>query len=248
MNLAQMRVMLKSILTAGGGANPGIGADDFWTDKELNTYLNMAQQEVYKIIRRARSDYFTRIVRTTDPPFLVRGVLFDPASLRWQPGQGNYVLPPDFVRMKLITDLSNTPCRVVHADLARSEFKIIMNTQSNAMGGEYLYDILGVRTMLVRPLPIDTRDFEFVYEYVLNPLRDHTVGTVTVTENNTTFYFSDDAKIRTNLLPGDEIIPGTSAANQSIPLVDVQYPIIRSIDSNNQVTLESAYTPISEVK
>lgn len=243
MNLAQMRVMLRSILTAGGGANTGIGSDDFWTDKELNTYLNMAQQEVYKIIRRARSDYFTRIVRTTDPPFLVRGVLFDPASLRWQAGQGNYVLPPDFVRMKLITDLSGDPCRVIHADLARSEFKIIMNTQSNRIGGEYLYDILGVRTMLVRPIPTDVKDFEFVYEYMLNPLRDYIKGTVTIIEGNTTFSFSDDAKIQTNLVVGDEIIPGTTSDNQSIPLVDVQYPIIRSIDSNNQVTLESPYVP-----
>ena len=95
MNLAQMRTMLRSILTAGGGANQGIGTDDFWADKELNTYLNMAQSELYKIIRRARSDYFSRVVRTTDPPFLVRGVLFDPSTLRWQAGQGNYTLPPD---------------------------------------------------------------------------------------------------------------------------------------------------------
>jgi len=241
MNLAQMRTMLRSILTAGGGANQGIGTDDFWADKELNTYLNMAQLELYKIIRRARSDYFTRIVRTTDAPFLVRGVLFDPSSLRWQAGQGNYTLPPDFVRMKLITDLSGDPCRVTHGDIARNEFKIIMNQRSGQMGGEYLYDILGVKTLLIRPIPDGERDFEFIYEYSLPPLRDYKQGAVTYTENNTTMSFSDDAKIQNYLVAGDEIIPGVDADNQSVPVVDHQYPVIRSIDSPNQVTLESPY-------
>lgn len=243
MNLSQMRTVLRSILTAGGGANAGIGRDDFWTDKELNTYINMAQQEVYKIIRRARSDYFTRIVRTTDAPFLVRGVLFDPATLRWSAGQGNYQLPPDFVRMKMITDLSNDQCRVSHADLARNEFRIIMNQRAGNQSGEYLYDIMGVRTMVIRPIPDGPRDFEFIYEYMLDPLRDYAVGTVTYTENNTTMLFSDSAKIQKHLVVGDEIIPGKDGATQNIPVADHQYPIIRSIDSNNQVTLESAYIP-----
>lgn len=241
MNLAQMRTMLRSILTAGGGANQGIGTDDFWADKELNTYLNMAQSELYKIIRRARSDYFSRVVRTTDPPFLVRGVLFDPSTLRWQAGQGNYTLPPDFVRMKLITDLSGDPVRVSHADIARNEFKIIMNQRSGQMGGEYLYDILGIKTLLIRPIPDGQRDFEFVYEYMLPPLRDYKQGTVTYTESNTTMVFSDDAKIQSYLVAGDEIIPGKDTDNQNVPAVDYQYPVIRSIDSPNQVTLESPY-------
>jgi len=247
MNLAQMRTMLKTILTAGGGANTGIGTDDFWSDKELNSYLNMAQQEVYKIIRRGRSDYFTRVIRTTDEPFLVHGVLFDPASLRWVAGQGSYVLPPDFVRLKLITDLSGSPVYLHHADIARNNFKTLMGANGVDVGGEYLYDILGLRTMIVRPVPQSERDFEFIYEHTLPPLRDYTIGTVDVTEDNTTVVFSDSAKIRKHLVPGDEIIPGKDTTQQSTPDVDYQYPIIRSIDSNNQVTLESAYIVKEEV-
>ena len=240
MNLAQMRIALKSILTAGGGANTVIKADAYWSDKELNTYLNMAQNEVYKIIRRARSDYFTRVVRTTDPPFLVRGVLFDPSSLKWVPGQGSYNLPPDFVRLKLITDLNGYPVRFTHADLARNEMKIIMNTPAGGGNGEYLYDILGVRTLIIRPIPQEARDFEFVYEHLLPPLRDYTRGTVTATDGNTTVTFSDDAKIQQFIQAGDELIIGT-LQEQATPDVDYQYPIVRSVDSPSQVTLESAY-------
>ena len=109
------------------------------------------------------------------------------------------------------------------------------------MGGEYLYDILGIKTLLIRPIPDGQRDFEFVYEYMLPSLRDYKQGTVTYTENNTTMVFSDDAKIQSYLVAGDEIIPGKDTDNQNVPAVDYQYPVIRSIDSPNQVTLESPY-------
>ena len=241
MNLAQMRTMLRSILTAGGGANKTIGNDEFWSDKELNSYLNMAQGEIYKIIRRARSDYFTRVMRTTDAAFNVRGTQFTPSTLRWVPGQGNYQLPADFVRMKLITDLSSNPVTIRHADIARNEMKVLMNLGGGQSGGEYYYDIIGVRTLVVRPIPQDERDFEFIYEHTLPSLRDYTIGSATVTDGISTVAFSYDAKIATHLVVGDELIIGKDGQTQAIPDVDYQYPIIKSIDSISQVTLESPF-------
>ena len=93
MNLAQLRVQLRDVLTAGGGTNLATGSDDFWGDSELNTYLNMAQQELYKVIRRARSDYFTRIIRSTDASLVIRGdMIFEPEPKRVDWGSAEFLI------------------------------------------------------------------------------------------------------------------------------------------------------------
>jgi hypothetical protein len=241
MNLAQMRTQLRELLTAGGGRNTAVGTDDFWSEYEYVSYLNMAQQEIYKIIRRARGDYFTRILRSTDSPLVIRGQTFTPSSLRWVQGQGNYQLPADFVRMKLITDLSEDRVRLVGSDIARNEFKVLMNLSGGNTAREFLYDILGVRTLVIRPLPDVVRDFEFIYEKSLDPMRIWETGSVDVTNGNTTVTFSGSADIQNRLQVGDELIPGTTSSTQTMPDPDATYPVIQSIDSATQVTLASPW-------
>lgn len=241
MNLAQMRTQLRELLTAGGGRNTAVGEDDFWSEYEYVSYLNMAQQELYKIIRRARSDYFTRILRSTDAALVIRGQRFTPSSLQWVQGQGNYQLPPDFVRMKLITDLSEDRIRLVGSDIARNEFKVLMNLNGGNTAREFLYDILGVRTLIIRPVPDVVRDFEFIYEKALDPLRIWSTGTVSVTHGSTTATFSTSADIQNRLVVGDELIVGTGASTQTMPDPDEVYPVIQSIDSDTQATLAAPY-------
>jgi hypothetical protein len=241
MNLAQLKTQLRDLLTAGGGQNTATSKDDFWSESELGTYINMAQQEVYKIIRRARSDYFTRILRSTDSPLVISGQLFDPASLAWVAGQGNYTLPPDFVRMKLITDLSIDNVRLIGSDIARNEFRVIMQMSGGNTAREFLYDILGVRTLVIRPIPDTERQFEFIYEKMLDPLRDWSTGNVSVVNGNNTVTFSGITDIRTVFVPGDELIVGTSTA-QATPDPDTVYPVIKSLDSPTQATLANVYS------
>lgn len=241
MNLAQMRTQMREILTAGGGRNTAVGEDDFWSSPEYVSYLNMAQQEIYKIIRRARSDYFTRILRSTDAPLVIRGQRFTPASLQWVPAQGNYQLPADFVRMKLITDLSEDRVRLIGSDIARNEFKVLMNLNGGNTAREFLYDILGVRTLVVRPIPDVVRDFEFIYEKSLDPMRVWNTGSVSVTQGSTTATFSASADIQNRLVVGDELMVGTDASTQIMPDPDEVYPVIQSIDSPTQATLAAPY-------
>jgi len=245
MNYAQMKVLLRDIITAGGGQNTAITVDDFWSNSELGTYINAGRQQVYQIIRRARSDYFTRILRSTDPPLLIRGQLYDPASLRWVANQGNYTLPPDFVRMKLITDLTADNVRLIGSDIAKNSFRVLMNQSGGNTAREFLYDILGIRTIIFRPIPIDARDFEFIYEKNLEIMRDWSVGTVSLVNGNNTATFSSTADVTNRMVVGDELIVGTSAATQSIPDPNVVYPVIKSIDSPTQVTLENVWLDTS---
>jgi hypothetical protein len=241
MNLAQIRSDVRDRLTAGGGLNTVISVDTFWSNSEIDSYINVAQAELYKVIRRARADYFTRIMVSTDAPLLILGQLFDPASLRWVAGQGNYQLPPDFVRMKLMTDQSSERVRFMASDIAKNEFKVLMNQEGGSTAREYLYDILGVRTLLFRPKPAEVRDIEFVYEKRLARLKDWSTGTVDVLNGNTTVTFSASADIQNRVQVGNELVVGTSSTIAPIADPTETYPVIKSIDSATQVTLESPY-------
>lgn len=239
MNLAQIRTAVRDILTAGGGKNTNIATDNFWANSEIDFYINAAQSEVYKAIRRARADYFTRILRSTDSIQVIDGHTFDPSSLRWQAGVGNYELPHDFLRMKLITDLSDSRVRMTASDIAKYEFRILMNSNSG-FGYQFFYDILGIRTLIVRPLPVDIRDFEFIYEKKLPTLKDRTTGTVSVIQGNTTATFSAGADISNYASVGMQLVVGTTTTD---PVADPTetYPEIKTIDSATQVTLTRPY-------
>lgn len=258
MNLAQIRTAVRDIISAGAGMNTDIAPDVFWSNAEIDSYINMGQEELYKAIRRARSDYFTRILRSTDAPLLILGQLFDPSTLRWVADQGNYTLPPDFVRMKLMTDLSSERVRFMASDIAKNEFKVLMNQEGGSTAREYLYDILGIRTLMFRPRPAEVRDLEYIYEKRLVRLRDRTVGTVSVLNGNTTATFSVSTDIQNRVVVGSELIIGTSSLLPTADPTDT-YPVIKSINSATQVTLEATYkdpdasnvmfiiSPVSEV-
>jgi len=235
MNLFQIRMVVRDILTAGLGSNTAINDDTFWNDKEINYAINRGQQEIYKIIKRARADYFTRILRSTDATLRILGADFDPSTLRWAAGQGNYTLPLNFVRMKLITDLSGDRVRLSAADLTKSEFRILMNSDSSANASEFLYDILGVRTLVVRPVPSDVRDFEYIYEKTLPNLRDVQKGPLFLFGDSTSVTVSSGTS---DLRVGDEIIPADPSTGVYNMRPDAHYTAIKSIDNNTTLTLE----------
>jgi len=245
MNLAQIRSAVRDILTAGSGMNSVISADTFWADAEIDGYINMGQEELAKVIRRARADYFTRILRNTDPAIQILGQLFAPSTLGWTSAKGNYQLPPDFLRMKLITDLSgNERVRVMACDIAKNEFRVLMNQEGGSTAREYLYDILGVRTLVIRPIPAESRDMEYIYEKRLPRMKDWNQGTVDLIKGNTIATFSVAADVLNRMNLGDELVVGTTAL---APIADPSqtYPVVKSLDSATQVTLEAPYLDAS---
>lgn len=233
MNLAQIRIAVRDLITAGGGTNINTSDDDHWNDSEINLAINRAHNEVYKIIRRARGDYFTRILRSTDAAFSQMAHVYYPTSLRLTAGVGTYTLPPSFVRMKLITDLSANPARFIAADLGKHEFRILMQEDAADNASAFYYDIIANKTMLVRPIPTSDRDIEIIYEYIPTKLRDFTSGTVSVNYNSTTMTFTTSAEIALNFFPGMEII-----VDNTKPDPNLDYHVVKSVDSNTQVTLE----------
>lgn len=245
MNLAQMLIACRNLLMAGSASNANIVNDPFWNDTQLQQFLNQAQRKLWLAIRRAHQDYFTRTLRTTESALTILGQTFTPSSLRWSANTRSYTLPPDFVRMVQMTDLDADTganrIRVVFDDVRTPTMRGLMNEDGGAdQTGDYYGDILNGRTLIVRPIPGLTRDWEFIYERRLPPLRNRTTGTATVSNGGTTVTFSSSALANRFIEAGDELIFSTSA---TAPTADpsLVYPVIESVDSATQVTLEGPF-------
>lgn len=231
-NLAQMRIAVRDALVAGKGLDTVVGEDFFYQDAIINYYLQEGQSVLYQTIRRAKSDYFSRILRTTDPVLVLRQKTFDPSTLKMQSGVGNYTLPPDFMRMKLITDqrIDAPKSRFRASDVTSSDFRTVYSDTTSSRISPYLFDILGLRTMIIRPIPVETFDVEYIYEKMLDPMNDYSVGSASINRGQTVISFT--AATDFNFLSvGDEIILGASLlAPQTIDPSAV-YPVIIAKDS-----------------
>ena len=230
---------------AGSSSNTNIVNDPFWNDTQLLQLANQAQRKLRLIITRAHKNYFTRILRTTDSSLTIMGQTFLPSSLAWVSGTRNYTLPPDFVRMLLATDLTSSgdsdKVRLTFRDLRSENMRELMTqNQGGNPAGEVLADIIGERTMLIRPIPASARDWEFIYERRVTPLRRRTTGTASISNGGTVVTLSSTALANRFMEAGMEMVLGTTS---SVPTADPNevYPVIDSVDSATQVTLEGPY-------
>ena len=242
MNLATMRSAVRGILTAGGGINTNINSDTFWHDREINYYINNAVKQIYRTIKRAQADYFERILRTTDSALLLMGRTFTPSTLALVSGTGNYTLPPDFIAMKLITDLSTDPLRFSACDVTTERFRVSMNENAIANSRELYYDIINLKTLVIRPIPVDARDLEFIYQKAIPSLTEYSTGNVTAVTNGANTVTFSGTDLDAFVVAGDELIIGNSATVAPTPDPSIDYPVIRSVDSDTQVTLDAPYT------
>ena len=111
---------------------------------------------------------------------------------------------------------------------------------------------------IVWPIPAENRDIQYIYEKRLPRLRDWSTGTVSVVNGNNTATFSSTADIQNRLVVGSELVVGTATAAPTADPTET-YPVIKSIDSATQVTLQAPYldsnasdvkyivSPVSEV-
>lgn len=74
----------------------------FWTDAQLLRYLNRAKDRVWSRIRELKDDYFDVVRSSTDGALTILGESYAASSFKIVAGTTDYVLPPDFVEMRLI--------------------------------------------------------------------------------------------------------------------------------------------------
>jgi hypothetical protein len=116
-----------------------------WRDPELVLAANEAKNELVKIIRQSKRDYFT-----TASTFSI-----SPAPAQWIPT--GFVLPDDFSQLKdiQITDAGYEWIQFVHIDMADPRFKQMIETGGSFASGEgfFYYDIAGRESVIVAPSP-----------------------------------------------------------------------------------------------
>lgn len=243
MNLAQMRVAVRGKLSAGGGTNAQLSVDAFWADAEIDFYINESHIRLYHAVRRANADFFAKTMSSVDAVVSILGRSYNPSSLRMVQQVGEYQLPPDFTRLIGLFDFRDDDKVWFRASsIAKQEFKRVYN-QGNIPGltfGTLLFDILNARQLIVRPKPIETFDVTLMYEPVLAPLNDYSVGTVDVTQGSTSVTFTG-ADLINEFASNDELLVGTVSA---LPAADpnINYPVILSVDSPTALTLDAPFT------
>lgn len=241
MNLAQIRTMVKDMLHSSG-QNTAVPEDTFWTDGEINAFINAGQRELQKHIKLANSEYFDRIMSSADSAFVTHGRSYDPGSLTWVADTSEYTLPPDLVRLKLIWDnASSDRVRLRHIDLRKEDFVLTFGEDAGTGGREFWYTIVAARTLIIRPIPQEVRNFTLIYERTLPPLRDFSSGNVTVNHDATAVTLASATGISDIMPAGSELIVAASGTAVPTPNPSLQYPKISSFTSDTALTLDAPY-------
>src|SRR5881409_1068320 len=75
----------------------------FWSNAQLNRFINRAKDRVWTEVRKLKEDYFLVTRTSTDGNIVIFGNLYDTASFQISnAGTLSYMLPPDHAEMKLI--------------------------------------------------------------------------------------------------------------------------------------------------
>jgi len=108
-NVLQLAATVRDKLHAGGGGNTLSMVDDYWSLAELLVDLNYAQQELWKVAKNLRQDFFLEVMTSTDPSTTIGGFVFNPANLKIVPNQSYIGLPQDVAEMKWIRCITRYP-------------------------------------------------------------------------------------------------------------------------------------------
>lgn len=195
----------------------------------IRSFVNDANTEAEKLIRRVRADYFTRVMNsaTDTTAEKICGITYTPStSLALAASTARYTLPPDFLSIKSIRCVTAgyEAIPFVHKDIASDDFQTQLKRSATDLGqlesGIY-YDIIGERTMMIAPLLDSAANIELIY--VAKPKRLHYYSTSTVTIADTTTLATGAASVWLTGSPFDsaylDMMVGTSAA-AAVPVAD----------------------------
>lgn len=181
--LAQLVASVRDNLAAGGAGNTVYLKDEFWSDNEVIRYINNAYLELWRIAKNLRSDLFTEIIASTDGTVNIGGENYDPSVLQLAQDVVYYTLPPDLSEIKAIQVITSEQEGTVFRfkDRATEEFKTALRRNASTGSGEFIYDIIGRRTLIIAPKPQEALDIEITYNRRLKRLLNTTDDSVSIT-------------------------------------------------------------------
>lgn len=117
----------------------------FWTDAQLNRYLNRAKDRVWSRVRALEEDYFDTSRTSQDGSLTILGETYAASSFKITSGTSDYTLPPDFAEMRAMEVITSGYEWVLFRfrDLAKDEFRAARMLTDNFSPSEFLVDIFG---------------------------------------------------------------------------------------------------------
>jgi hypothetical protein len=124
----------------------------FWSDAQLNRFINRAKDRVWTEVRKLKEDYFLITRSSTDGSIVIFGNLYDCASFQISAaGTLSYTLPPDLASIKLIECITSNYEYVTfeYRDMAHPDFKSARKMTSQFTPEIFLFDVVGERTLML---------------------------------------------------------------------------------------------------
>ena len=146
----------------------------FWSNADLNDFLNGAKDRCVQEVRKLRQDYFVVTRTSLDGPVAVLSETYDCAGFRVVPGTRDYTLPPDF--QELVSNRCVTSgfewLRLSYRQHTDPDFRRAL--EETAPQTPQYYTLLGERTWRIAPLSDATLDVALTYVLVVPDLTSDT--------------------------------------------------------------------------
>lgn len=166
--LTQLRTAVRDVLDESSAS--------FWTDAQLNRYINRAKDRVWNRVKALNEDYFTVTRSSTDGSLTILSESYNASSFAIAADTRDYTLPPDFSEMKLIECITDSyeDIRFVYRDLARPDMRAMLELADSQTPGGFFFDIIGERTMRIAPMSSVALDLRITYVQSFADLSDDT--------------------------------------------------------------------------
>ncbi|HYE59337.1 MAG TPA: hypothetical protein VD948_12570 [Rhodothermales bacterium] len=117
----------------------------FWTNAELNRFINRAKDKVWVEVRKLKLDFFEKSLASTAGSQTILGETYDPTNLRVTVGGSTMTLPPDFHELKYLEVITSGHEDVVfrYLDLANPLFRRLRAMTDNTAPSEFRFDVYG---------------------------------------------------------------------------------------------------------
>lgn len=146
----------------------------FWTNAQLNRFLNRAKDLVWVEMRKLRpDDYFVTNRASTDGTVTILSESYATSSFQIPTGNTfTRTLPPDFAEMKRIEVITSDYewVQFQHSDMTHPDFRALRSLTDDQSPGVFLFDIVGERTMHYTPRSSVALDLRLWYVQFLADL------------------------------------------------------------------------------
>jgi hypothetical protein len=164
--LSDMRTLVRDQLDESSAS--------FWTDAQINRYVNRAKDRVWNRLKAA-NEYYCTVTRTSnDGSLTIQGESYNASSFRIVAGTTDYTLPPDFEQLSSIESISSGLESVffTQLDMNDPEFRALRTlTDNQSPWDEVIFDIIGEPAQLRLAVKPDvTMDIRLTYVQTLADL------------------------------------------------------------------------------